>query len=148
LSIFFWSIPDVEFLQHNLLWAALAVASGLWLLVDFIRQQNDKTLLSPLNATLLINREDAVLVDVRPQGEFDQSHLPNAHSLPFADLERRSAELNKFRERPLILYCSSGSRAAAAIAALKKAGFPRLYNLRGGFFEWEKAGQPVSRKRK
>jgi rhodanese-related sulfurtransferase len=140
----------VEFLQQNLnmIWALLATASGAWLLVDFIRQQGDKTLVSPLSAILLINREDAVVVDVRPQGEFDQGHLPNARHLPFAEFERRSGELDKFRERPLILYCANGSRAAAAVATLKKSGFTRLYNLRGGFFEWEKASQPISRKRK
>ncbi|GHT81870.1 hypothetical protein FACS1894116_01600 [Betaproteobacteria bacterium] len=138
----------MEFLQQNWLWAALAAASGAWLLFDMIRQAGDKSLLSPVAATLLINREDAVLVDLRAQGEFDQGHLPNARHLPLGELAQRSAALEKFRERPLILYCATGSRSASAIATLKKAGFTRLYTLRGGIFEWEKAGQPVSRKRK
>lgn len=138
----------MEFLQKNLLWVALATASGAWLLFDMVRQAADKSLLSPIAATLLINREDAVLVDLRDQNEFDQAHLPNARHLPLGELTQRSAELEKFRERPLILYCATGSRTASAIATLKKVGFTRLYNLRGGIFEWEKAGQPVSRKRK
>jgi rhodanese-related sulfurtransferase len=138
----------VEFLQQNMIWAALAVVSGTWLLVETIRQHGDKSLLTPLEAILLINREDAVIVDVRDQGEFERGHLPNARHLPLADLERRGAELGKFRARPILVYCGNGSRAATAIATLRKSGFEKLFNLRGGLFEWEKAGQPLTRKRK
>ena len=138
----------MEFLQHNLLWVSLAVASGVWLLVEIIRQQRDKSLLSPLETTLLINREDAIVIDLRDQGDFDQGHLPNARHFPLADLERRTTELEKFRSRPLVFYCASGTRTGKAIAALKKAGFEKLYNLRGGLYEWEKAGQPTTRKKK
>ena len=140
----------MEFLQQdqNLLWVALAVGSGTWLLVEFIRQQRDKSLLTPIEATMLINREDAVVVDVRAPGEYEKGHLPNARHLPLSDLERRSTELEKFRARPLILYCNSGTTVAKGIAALKKAGFEKLYTLRGGLYEWEKAGYPITRKKK
>ncbi|MDR2881333.1 MAG: rhodanese-like domain-containing protein [Azoarcus sp.] len=138
----------MEFLQQNLLWVVLAAASGTWLLVEFIRQHADKSLLTPVEATLLINREDAIAVDVRSQGDYEKGHLPNARHLPSTDLERRSKELEKFRARPIILYCNSGTTASKGIATLKKAGFEKLYNLRGGLYEWEKAGYPVSRKKK
>ncbi|MDR2030946.1 MAG: rhodanese-like domain-containing protein [Azoarcus sp.] len=138
----------MEFLQQNMIWVALAVVSGAWLLIETLRQHGDKSLLTPLEAILLINREDAVIVDVRDQGEFEQGHLPNARHLPLADLERRGAELNKLRARPILVYCGNGSRTATAIATLKKSGFEKLFSLRGGLFEWEKAGQPLTRKKK
>ncbi|MDR0634496.1 MAG: rhodanese-like domain-containing protein [Azoarcus sp.] len=138
----------MEFLQQNLHWAALAICSALWLLVDLVRQMRDKSLLTPLEATLRINREDAVVIDVRDLGDFERGHLPNARNLPLADLARRASELEKFRDRPLIVYCDGGSRTTTAIATLKKAGFEKLYKLRGGLFEWEKAGQPITRKKK
>ncbi|TAH50434.1 MAG: rhodanese-like domain-containing protein [Betaproteobacteria bacterium] len=138
----------MEFLQQNWYWAALAAASGSWLLFDLLRSQGDKSLLSPVEATLLINREDAIVVDVRDQGEYAQGHIPNARHVPLAELARRTGELEKFKERPLILCCASGNRSGSAMAQLKKAGFEKLYNLRGGLIEWEKAGQPISRKRK
>ncbi|MDR1463413.1 MAG: rhodanese-like domain-containing protein [Azoarcus sp.] len=140
----------MEFLQQkqNMIWIALAVFSGLWLLYEMIRQLRDKSLLTPFAATMLINREDAVVIDVRDQGDFDQGHLPNARHMPLGEIERRSSELEKFRTRPLILYCGSGSRAATAISTLKKAGFEKLYNLRGGLSEWESAGHPLTRKKK
>jgi rhodanese-related sulfurtransferase len=138
----------VEFLQQNWYWAALAVASGSWLLFDLVRSQGDKSQLSPVEATLLINREDALMVDVRDPAEFAKGHVPNARHIPLGDLGRRSSELEKFKDRPIILCCATGNRSAAAAATLKKAGFDKLFNLRGGLLEWEKAGQPISRKRK
>ncbi|MDR1425282.1 MAG: rhodanese-like domain-containing protein [Azoarcus sp.] len=138
----------MEFLQQNLFWAALAVCSGTWLLVETIRQARDKSMATPLEAILLINREDATIVDVRATGDFEKGHMPNARNLPLVDLERRRAELDKFRTKPLLICCSDGVQTGKAIAALKKAGFEKLYGLRGGLYEWGKAGQPITRKKK
>ena len=138
----------MEFLQQNWYWAALAAVSGTWLLVELIRSSGDKSQLSPVEATLQMNREDAIVIDVRAQGEFEQGHIPNARHIPVADLARRTNELEKFKNRPLILCCASGARSNAALSGLRKAGFEKLYNLRGGMYEWEKAGQPVSRGKK
>ena len=138
----------MEFLQQNWYWAALAAASGAWLLVDLARSQGDKSMLSPVEATLLINREDAIVIDVREQGDYAQGHIPNARHVPLGEISRRAGELDKFKGRPVILCCASGTRSASALSQLKKAGFEKLYNLRGGLAEWEKAGQPISRKRK
>ncbi|HRP96745.1 MAG TPA: rhodanese-like domain-containing protein [Rhodocyclaceae bacterium] len=135
----------MDFLQQNWYWAALAAASGGWLLFDVVRSWGDKTQLSPVEATLLINREDAVVIDLRDQGEYAQGHIPNARHVPLGELERRTGELEKLKPRPMIFCCASGMRSASAVSKLKKAGFEKLFNLRGGMMEWEKAGQPVSR---
>ena len=138
----------MEFLQQNWHWVALAAASGGWLLIENLRAAKDPTQTSPIQATLLINREDAVVIDVREQGSYAQGHIPNAIHLPLADLERRASELEKFKNRPIILYCERGNRSQTAMTTLKKAGFEKLYNLRGGLFEWQKGGHPISRKKK
>jgi len=138
----------VEFLQQNWYWAALAAASGAWLMADLIRNRGDKSQLSPLEATLLINREDAIVIDIRDPGEYAQGHVPNARHIPAGELARRSGELEKWKNQPLILCCATGARSSSALQTLRQAGFDRLYNLRGGMMEWQKAGQPTSRKRK
>lgn len=138
----------MEFLQQNWHWAAIAAVSGAWLLVDLVRNRNGGDQLSAVEATLLINREDAIVIDVREQGEYAQGHVPNARNIPAGELPRRSTELEKWKSRPLILCCSTGARSASTLAQLKKAGFEKVFNLRGGLMEWEKAGQPLSRKRK
>ena len=138
----------MEFLQHNWYWATLAGISGSFLMLDLVRGQNDKTQLSPVEATLLINREDALVIDIRNQGEYAQGHIPNARHIPLGDLERRKGELDKMKALPIIVCCASGTRSKSAIDTLSKAGFEKLFNVRGGIFEWEKAGYPVSRKGK
>ncbi len=138
----------MEFLQQNWYWAALAVASGGWLSVDLIRSCGDTSQLSPVQATLLINREDAIILDVREQGDYAKGHIPNARHIPLSEFARRSAEMEKWKGQPLILCCASGGRSESAGAQLRKAGFDKVYNLRGGMMEWEKAGQPISRKKK
>lgn len=80
----------MEFLQQNWYWAALAAASGTWLMVELIRSRGDDTQLSPVEATLLVNREDAIVIDVREQGEYAQGHIPNARHIPAGEIERRS----------------------------------------------------------
>ena len=138
----------MECLQHNWYWAALAVASGGWLSVELIRSRGDTSQLSPVQATLLINREDAIILDVREQGDYAKGHIPNARHIPLSEFARRSAEMEKWKGQPLILCCASGGRSESAGAQLRKAGFDKVYNLRGGMMEWEKAGQPISRKKK
>ncbi len=138
----------MDFLQQNWYWAALAALSGTWLMVDMIRNRGDKSQLSPIEATLLVNREDAVIIDVREQGEYAQGHIPNARHIPLGELERRSKEMDKYKSHPVILCCATGNRSSTAMKQLRQAGFEKLYNLRGGMMEWQKAGQPVSKKRK
>ncbi len=138
----------MDFLQANWYWVALAVFSGGWLLIETLRAQGDKTQLSPLEATMMINREDAAVLDVRDLGEYEQRHIPNARHIPLSELPKRGGELGKYKARPLIVYCASGMRSASAISALRKEGFENLFNLRGGLQEWEKAGLPVTRKKK
>lgn len=138
----------VDFLQQNWYWVALAAASGGMLLSDLIRNGRSNDQLSPVEATMLINRENAIVIDVRDQAEYAQGHIPNARHIPLKELEQSKPELERLRGQPVILCCVSGARSANAAAQLRKAGFERIYNLRGGLLEWEKAGQPVSRKKK
>lgn len=138
----------MDFLQANWYWIALAVFSGGWLLIDTLRAQGDSTQLSPLEATMMINREDAVVLDVRDLGEYGQGHIPNALHIPLSELPKRSGELAKYKARPIIVYCASGMRSASAVSTLRKEGLEKLFNLRGGLQEWEKAGLPVNRKKK
>lgn len=135
----------MEFLlqNHNYVWLALAIVSGAMLLIPMLRGNADGV--SPQQAVLLVNRENAVIVDVREEAEFAAGHLPAARNIPLKEIEARSSELKKFIKRPLILVCQSGNRSRNALEVLRKAGFERVVNLDGGFAAWSQAGQPVSR---
>jgi len=133
------------FLQgHNILLLAAALASAIALIWPFLRPSG-ATAVSPSEATMLINREDAVVLDVREAAEFTAGHLPEARNVPAAKIQERMAELHKFKERPIIVCCASGGRSAAACAPLRAAGFSRLYNLSGGIEAWRAASLPLKK---
>ncbi len=135
----------MEFIQQNWYWAALAAVSGTLLVVTSVRGSRG---ISPAQATQLINRSDAVVIDVRDAGEYAAGHLLNAQHIPLAELDKRLGELDKLKDKPVILNCQTGSRSASACDILRKAGFTQVHNLEGGIAAWEQAGMPVSRSKK
>lgn len=135
----------MEFIQQNWYWAALAAVSGTLLVVTSVRGSRG---ISPAQATQLINRNDAVVIDVRDAGEYAAGHLLNAQHIPLAELDKRLGELDKLKDKPVILNCQTGSRSASACDILRKAGFTQVHNLEGGIAAWEQAGMPVSRNKK
>jgi rhodanese-related sulfurtransferase len=102
--------------------------------------------LSPMDATQLINREDAVVIDVRSDGEFNQGHIVNAVNIPQKSLEEQLSKLEKYRERPIITACRNGQIALGVGNRLRKNGFEQVYNLAGGLTAWEGANLPLVKK--
>jgi len=134
----------MDFINQNILLISIVVISGLGLLWPlFMRPAGNSV--NPGEATLLINREDAHIVDVREVDEFATGHLPEAKNIPVGKLAERAAELEKFKDKPIILCCASGMRSAKASGELKKLGFEKLYNLAGGVDAWVGAGYPIKK---
>jgi len=133
----------IKFVENNLLLVAVAAISGAMLLWPLLRRSAGGPWVSVAQATLLINREDALMVDVRDQGEYDAGHILGARSVPLARLD--SPELVKRKDKPLIVYDDGGERSAKAAAALRKQGFERVVNLTGGLGAWKQAGLPVEK---
>ncbi|RME33319.1 MAG: rhodanese-like domain-containing protein [Gammaproteobacteria bacterium] len=101
--------------------------------------------LGPLEATRLINDEDAAVIDLRGEAAFRKGHLLNAINIPAGELERRMNELERLREKPVILSCETGPAAIAAARRLRQAGFARVHVLRGGIAAWRSAGLPLAK---
>lgn len=135
----------MEFIQQNIFLIAIAIFSGGMLLLDSIRRQGAGNGLSPTEATLLINREDALIIDVREPSEYADGHLPESRNIPISQLESRASEIEKFKERPLILVCRSGARSSSACSRLSKLGFTKVNNLNGGVGDWTQAGLPLKK---
>ena len=101
---------------------------------------------SPADATMLINREEAVFLDVRTDAEYRDGHIVNAINIPQSNLPGRISELDKFKDKPIIVGCKSGSRSGMACSMLKKNGFEHVYNLSGGILAWQNANLPITKK--
>lgn len=134
----------MDFINQNILLIAVVVTSGLGLLWPMLMRSGANEV-SPAEATLLINREDAHIVDVREADEFIGGHLPEAKHLPLSKLTERIGELDKFKDKPLIVCCATGMRSGKACKELAKQGFSRLHGLSGGVDAWVGAGYPIKK---
>ncbi|MCX7097678.1 MAG: rhodanese-like domain-containing protein [Methylococcales bacterium] len=95
---------------------------------------------SPKEAATLYADKKAVIVDVRDDSEWQETHIPGAIHIPLAQLDSRLSELKQYQDSPVITQCRSGGRSAKALEILKSAGFSKVYNLDGGLIAWDKAG--------
>ena len=135
----------MEFIQQNFIWVMLAVISGGMLIFPMLGGGGAGGV-SVTEATMLLNHEDGVVLDVRETNEWSGGHIANARHIALAQLVTRLSEIEKFKEKPIIVCCASGNRSSSACSALRKAGFQRVHNLAGGIGAWTAAGLPVTTK--
>lgn len=131
----------IEFIQANLMLVILVVVSGSLFFWSLFEKSGKG--ISASEATLLINRDQAKVLDVREPAEFAAGHLPDALNIPLAQLSERHQELESYKEFPLLVYCAAGGRSTRACADLRKQGFSKLHNLQGGVSAWQQAGLPI-----
>lgn len=92
------------------------------------------------------NRQAAVVVDVRPAEVFAKGHIAESLSMPFADLKNKVANLNKYKDKPIIIACENGLVSAKAAAVLRRNQFASIYILQGGLATWAKDNLPLVKK--
>ena len=136
----------MKFIQENILLIVVAFASGAMLLWPYVRRVTGGPSITTLQATQLINREDALVVDVRDAGEYGAGHILGAKNIPLSRIGAGGAEIAaKRKDKPVIVYCDTGNRSAKAVAVLKSQGFAKVLNLSGGLGAWQQAGLPVEK---
>lgn len=136
----------LEFIGHHpLLFVAFFGVLALLIVTELRSRLSGVRQVGPGEATQLSNREDAVFLDIRDDGEYRNGYIPGAIHIPLKQLPERAAELDKYRDRPLIAYCRSGNRSHGAAGILRKRGFEKVYNLGGGILAWQNANLPMRR---
>ncbi len=125
----------------------LALGVVLYLLIVPILRQRLAGIrsLNPTEAIQLINRENGVVVDVCEPQEYAAGHVVRALNVPLSALKARVAEIEKYRDRPVILACRSGNRSLKAAFELHRQGFTKVYSLAGGIMAWQNANLPVEK---
>lgn len=147
-------MPSIEaffvFLQKNpfnMMLFGGAVATGAMLLWPLLmRPFRAGREVSVAEAVQLINRKDALVIDVRDTGEYEAGHLTGARHVPEKQLAEGLKELEKFKSRALIVTCASGTRSAVAVQVLRRNGFEESVNLSGGIGAWQQAGMPLEKR--
>lgn len=136
----------MDFFKSNILLIGLALGSGMMLLLPTLKKKADGVPnLSPADAVTLINRSNAIVLDVRDDSEFAGGHIAEAFHIPLASLQERLAELKKYKNKPILVNCQGGMRSAKACTILRQAEFAQVHNLGGGLLAWVAAKLPVVR---
>ncbi len=131
--------------NHPMLIAAFVALLAMLLKSELGARFSKWTGVGPTDATRLMNHQDGVLLDIRPVAEHNQSFIANNLHIPASELVGRLSELEKYKDKPIIAYCRSGSRSASACNVLTKNGFEQVYNLSGGIMAWQSANLPTSK---
>lgn len=129
--------------NHPLLWMGFAAVLGMVIYTEYSRVASGVQALSPFAATKLLNQGDAIVIDVRDEKEYKAGHVLNARNLPVGSLDKRLIEVEKFKDKEIVLYCDNGMRASRAASKMKKDGFLKLHSIAGGMAAWEKANLPT-----
>ena len=102
--------------------------------------------IEPNELTTLMNKENAILVDLRLKEDYDAGHIMSALNYPHQDFENQMHELDRYKERPIILVCDMGRNSANIGEKLKKADFKNTFRLNGGMMTWTQENLPVVQK--
>lgn len=137
-----------EFIGNHL-WLVLLFVAALGVLVatELMRLRRGFKEITPAGLTQLINRENALVVDLSPQAEYNKGHIPGARHVALDQFDPENEKLAKVRDKPVVLVCRSGMTSARAAGRLARAGFSHAYTLGGGTDAWRRANLPLSKER-
>lgn len=137
----------MKFILNNLWLVVAAAVSGVMLIWPLMaRMFTGIQEVDTVEAVQLINRRDALVLDVREQSEYATGHISNSRHIPLGALPNRLREVEKYKKKPVLVICRSGHRSAGACGMLRKQGFGEVRALKGGIQAWEEAKLPVERK--
>lgn len=137
----------MEFLSSHailsLVWVGLVIA----IVSSFVKQKTSGyQVVTPNEATLLVNREEGVFVDIRSQDEFRKGHIAGSiHILPSQIKEQNIASLENYKTAPIVVVCKTGQTAQESANLLNKAGFAQVKLLKDGLISWNEANLPLVR---
>lgn len=134
----------VEFIGNHL------VLAGMWLVtmgaIVFYHQRTGSKNVGPQAVVRLINRSDAIVVDVRDKKDFDTGHIVDSINIPLIKLDQRITELQKHKEKPVVVVCKLGQHSGDAAKKLQAAGHEEVFKLAGGVTEWRAQSLPLVQK--
>ena len=121
------------------------VSFFVFLLVAFVINEGKQggAAITPTNLVNLVNREGAMLLDIRDSKDYSSGHIAGAVSMPVSSIDARIGELESQKDKPVVLVCKMGQHASATGRKLKALGFENVRRLSGGMSEWTASSLPV-----
>lgn len=131
------------FLQNH--WQLTIIVAAVLItliIIELIKFKQGTARLTPAQAIQHINRNNAVVVDIRNQDAFKTGHIVGAVCIPLNELTEKSKKIEKFKNRPIVLVCATGLESPKAAAILRKDN-DQIYILGGGIRGWREADMPL-----
>ncbi|AEE24535.1 rhodanese-like domain-containing protein [Paraglaciecola chathamensis] len=137
----------IEFATNHYILAGLFVALLVALLYSTVAGSFSKLKeLSTHEATLLMNKEDAVVLDIRPVAEFKKGHILGAKQIKAEQVTKGDfTGLEKQKDKPIIVVCAMGMTCKRTANQMLKEGFEQVSVLKGGMNAWQGASLPISK---
>lgn len=129
--------------SHSLLVMGFMGVLGLIVWTEFSRMTRKYKQADATQAVKLMNNDESLVLDVRDDNEVREGKIQGSKHIPLGQLSNRMIELEKSKEKPILVYCRSGNRSSQACTTLTKNGFANVTNLAGGFMAWQSANLPV-----
>ena len=133
--------------RHPLLSLALVGLTLAIIYTEVARLFRGYKALRPAELTGLINRENALVIDLSASNDFEKGHIAGSKSVQPSKLDPENKLLANARPLPVVVVCRNGQASADAAKRLKKAGFTQVYWLDGGIAAWQSADLPLARGR-
>lgn len=130
-----------QFIVQNALLIIIAVIAAVSLAMPLINTRRFGPMVSSEQAVSLINKQNALVVDVRAQKDFKRVRIANSVNIPANEIQNRLGELSK--DRTIIVVDNSGNMSAAASKLLRGVGFTKVYVLDSGLVGWMRDKQPL-----
>ncbi|MGU9952060.1 MAG: rhodanese-like domain-containing protein [Gammaproteobacteria bacterium WSBS_2016_MAG_OTU1] len=131
----------IEFALANLPWVLLAVASSAGL--TWILLRDNAQMIDQNEAVLLIKKGKGVYIDMRSSTDFASGRIAESRNIPATELKNRVGEIDRYREKPVVLVCQNGTQSRRQARQLSDMGFRQVRALRGGMGAWIEAQLPV-----
>ncbi len=133
--------------RNQMLALAFAGLTGAIIFTEVARLLRGFKVVRPAEVTALVNRDNALVVDLRAIADFEKGHIPGSKNVLMSQFDPENKRLASAKGLPVVLVCKTGQSAGEAARRLKKAGFERVFVLDGGIGGWIHADLPLAKGR-
>ena len=133
----------MQFLLDNIVLIIIAVIAVVGLAMPYISARRFGPQVDAQTAVQLINKQNALVIDVRPVKDFAKGHIARSINMPADEIQRRLNELSK--SRPIIVVDQTGVLSKGAARLLRGGGFEQVFVLETGLLGWQRDKMPLTK---
>jgi rhodanese-related sulfurtransferase len=131
--------------NHWILWSAFICIILIILFEEIRGRVQGIPRIYPQDLTQMINREEAIVIDVRDNNAFAKGHIIGSINIPHTMMDKQMDKLQKYQGKPIVIVCHNGQTAPQEGVKLRKQGLEKIFFLSGGLVAWQEAGLPLTK---